>query len=55
MKTQSETYFEAFCDRNGFSLLPVSVTTTRTPDYILTVGGQLIAVEVKETDPTPKN
>jgi hypothetical protein len=54
MKNQSETYFQEFCDRNRFSLLPVPVTTTRTPDYTLTAGGQLIVVEVKEIDRTPE-
>jgi len=52
MKTESETYFEDFCRRNGFVLLPVAVTTTKTPDYTLTVGGQLVVVEVKEIQPT---
>lgn len=52
MKTESETYFEDFCRRNGFALLPVSVTTTKTPDYTLTVGEQLVVVEVKEVQPT---
>ena len=48
MKTESETNFEDFCRRNGFALLPVPVTTTKTPDYTLTVGEQLVVVEVKE-------
>jgi hypothetical protein len=52
MKTESEIYFEDFCRRNGFSLLPVPVTTTKTPDYTLTVAGHLVVVEVKEIQPT---
>jgi hypothetical protein len=52
MKTQSETYFEEFCRRNGFGLLPVSVTSEKTPDYTLTRDGQLVIVEVKEILPT---
>src|SRR5439155_25435961 len=52
MKTESETYFEEFCRRNGFTLLTVQVTTTKTPDYTLTVGGQQVVVEVKEIQPT---
>lgn len=52
MKTQSEIYFEKFCERNRFPLLPVPVSTKRTPDYTLTVGGQLVVVEVKEIQPT---
>src|ERR1035437_5331274 len=52
MKTESEIYFEKFCERNRFPLLPVPVTTTKTPDYTLTVSGQLVVVEVKEILPT---
>src|SRR5436190_280858 len=54
MATESETYFEQFCQRNGFSLLPVPVTTSKTPDYTLTRDGQLVVVEVKEVQPTPE-
>jgi len=52
-KTDSEAYFEAFCQRNGFALLPVPVGADKTPDYTLTVGDTLIVVEVKEVQPTP--
>jgi hypothetical protein len=52
-RTESETYFEAFCRRNGFELLPVPVGVDKTPDYTLTTGGRLIVVEVKEVQPTP--
>lgn len=52
MKTESEIYFEKFCERSRFALLPVSVTTTKTPDYTLIVSGQLVVVEVKEILPT---
>ena len=52
LTTESETYFEQFCRRNGFALLPVPVTTTKTPDYTLTTGTQLVVVEVKEILPT---
>ena len=54
MATESETYFEQFCARNGFTLLRVPVTTSKTPDYTLTVGGTSIMVEVKEIDQTPE-
>jgi hypothetical protein len=53
-RTESETYFEAFCRRNGFKLLPVPVSSNKTPDYTLTVGSTLIVVEVKEVLPTPE-
>jgi hypothetical protein len=52
--TESEKYFEQFCGRNGFALLPVPVATSKTPDYTLTAGGQLVVVEVKEIQPTPE-
>ena len=52
IKTESEVCFEDFCRRNGFRLLPIPVATTKTPDYTLTVGGQLVVVEVKEIQPT---
>lgn len=54
MATVSETNFERFCQKNGFTLLPVPVTTTKTPDYTLTRDGQLVVVEVKEVQPTPE-
>ena len=52
-KTESEFYFEAFCSRNGFALLPVPVEAAKTPDYTLTIADTLIVVEVKEVQPTP--
>jgi hypothetical protein len=52
MKTESEIYFEKFCERNRFPLSTVPVGSNRTPDYTLTVGGQLVVVEVKEIQPT---
>jgi hypothetical protein len=42
MATESETYFETFWQRNGFSLLPVPVTTSKTPGYTLTRDAQLV-------------
>jgi hypothetical protein len=53
-KTESEKYFEAFCDRNGFKFDPVPTGPDRTPDYTLTVGGEVIVVEVKEVHQTPE-
>jgi hypothetical protein len=52
MTTESEAYFEQFCERNSFPLKSVPVSTTKTPDYTLTINGQLIVVEVKEVLPT---
>ncbi len=45
-------YFEEFCQRHNFALLPVAVTTTKTPDYMLSIDGQLIVAKVKEILPT---
>lgn len=50
-KTESETYFEAFCRRNGIELLPVPVGADKTPDYTLTIRDSLIVVEVKQVEP----
>jgi hypothetical protein len=52
VKTPSEVQFEAFCDRNGFTWERVSETTTKTPDYALTLSGATVVVEVKEVLPT---
>ena len=54
MRTDSETRFEQFCDRNGIKWERVSETTAQTPDYTLTLNGQLVVVEVKEVLPTPE-
>jgi hypothetical protein len=51
-RTESETNFEAFCRRNGFALLPVSVGLDKTPDYTLTLAGTQLVVEVKEVRPS---
>jgi hypothetical protein len=52
MKTESERYFEAFCERNGFKVSGVPSEATPTPDYTITVNGQSIVAEVKEVLPT---
>lgn len=51
-KTESEDYFERFCQRNGFALARVPVGPDRTPDYTLQVGNTLIVVEVKQVEPS---
>jgi hypothetical protein len=51
-RTESEIWFEKFCDHNQFSLLPVPIASGKTPDYTLTLDGQTVIVEVKEIQPT---
>jgi hypothetical protein len=51
-KTESEIHFEQFCERNHFPLAAVPVSTTKTPDYTLTMDGQLVVIEIKEVLPT---
>jgi hypothetical protein len=51
-KTESEASFEEFFRRNDFTLLLVTVTTTKTPHYTLRTNGHSIVVEVKEVLPT---
>ena len=48
MKTNSETFFESYCTARGITWEKIRETTTRTPDYELTIRGQRIIVEVKE-------
>jgi hypothetical protein len=48
--TFSENLFEEFCRERGIALHRVPATTTRTPDYELSIAGTKIVVEVKEID-----
>jgi hypothetical protein len=48
MKTKSEQWFEDYCANSGISCIRISVENSRTPDYEITIDGQLIIVEVKE-------
>lgn len=48
MKTQSEKLFEDFCGRNNIACKSISVQSSRTPDYCISVAGTEIVVEVKE-------
>ncbi len=47
-KTQSEKWFEQFCNNKGLFCEPVERKGTKTPDYVIKMGDRKIIVEVKE-------
>lgn len=49
MKTQSEKWFQDYCAHSGIACKRISEENNKTPDYELTIAGQRIIVEVKET------
>jgi len=51
MRTQSERWFEAFCDANAIALARIGESSSRTPDYELRLGEETVIVEVKEILP----
>lgn len=55
MKTQSEKLFEDFCRRNNIACKSISVRSSRTPDYCISVNGEKIVVEVKEFSPNKED
>jgi len=55
MKTQSEKLFEDFCKRKDIDCKPISVRSSRTPDYCISVNGTEIVVEVKEFSPNKED
>ena len=44
---KSEILFEEYCARGGIAYRPVLTTEYKTPDYIVTLGGVEVVVEVK--------
>ena len=48
MKTQSEKWFESFCDKKEIKYSRIEEGKNRTPDYNLIIDGTNIIVEVKE-------
>jgi len=48
VKTQSEKWFEEFCENVGLVCNRISEGDDKTPDYQLQLDGQFIIVEVKE-------
>jgi len=46
--TTSERWFEQFCAVRGVQCERVPEGTSKTPDYLLNIGGQVVVVEVKE-------
>lgn len=55
MKTQSEKLFEDFCRRKNIACKSISVRSSRTPDYCISVNGEKIVVEVKEFSPNKED
>ena len=49
-KTVSEALFESFCDAHRVSCKPVPTGLTRSPDYLVSFGGESVYVEVKQLD-----
>lgn len=52
--TASERAFEHFCTAHGIVYERVPATQSRTPDYLITLGGQQIVTEIKQIDPNPE-
>jgi hypothetical protein len=50
-KTLSETIFERFCAEMRIQCVRVPEEAGRTPDYVITLNGQQVIVEVKEFTP----
>jgi hypothetical protein len=50
-QTESEQLFEAYCTKHGIPFEKLLETTEKTADYVITLGGQEIVVEVKELQP----
>lgn len=48
MTTTSEKWFEQFCGSMKLQWARIPEETSRTPDYLLTIKGQTVVVEVKE-------
>ncbi len=49
-KPEAEVLFECFCDTNRISWERVPVGETRTPDYLVSLGGKAVYVEMKQLD-----
>lgn len=47
-KTESEALFESFCDAHRISFKPVPTGKTRSPDYLVSLGGESVYFEVKQ-------
>lgn len=53
--TQSERYFEQFCEQRHIRCRRVPEGVVKTPDYEITVDDIAIAVEVKQIEPNAKD
>jgi hypothetical protein len=52
--TESERLFEAFCREKGIAFRRIAEGTTKSPDYVLSVSGMKLIVEVKQIAPNPE-
>ncbi|HUE15931.1 MAG TPA: hypothetical protein VMR25_17300 [Planctomycetaceae bacterium] len=50
-KTESEALFEAFCTALSIPWDRVPRSRTKTPDYVVTLGGHRVVTEVKQIEP----
>jgi hypothetical protein len=48
--TESEVMFEQFCDALAIPCERIECSTTKTPDYAITLGGNTVVAEVKQLD-----
>jgi hypothetical protein len=51
MRTQSEKWFEQFCEAQRILISRIEESVSRMPDYSIELNGQRIIVEVKEIQP----
>ncbi len=49
-KTKSEILFEQYCDQLDIDCTPIPRADTKTPDYELVLGAQLVIAELKQLD-----
>ncbi len=49
-KTESEILFEEYCDQLDIDCAPIPRADTKTPDYELILGAQLVIAELKQLD-----
>ena len=51
MRTKSESLFEDYCAKAGIDLMRIPEVNSPTPDYVMSIQGTSIVVEVKEIVP----
>ena len=53
-KNKSVVLFEEFCELHRLNFIPLPETDQKTPDYMLSISGEGILVELKELEPNEK-